>query len=98
MNEKEVEEKITIEKEEKVESVTKPAITEEAIIKAIKKAGGKAEITPLYEAFDKTGFESIRPCDLKTKLRDFSKKMVEDGKIKSTREKRSWTFILKSSK
>ena len=77
---------------------TKPVMTEEAILKALKKAGGPAQITPLYTAFDKTGFEKIEPSSLKTKLRTKSKKMVEAGKIKATRIKRSFEFSLKSTK
>ena len=78
--------------------VAKPEITDEAILKALKVAGGRALITPLYDAFDKTGFEKIEPSSLKTKLRTKSKKMVEAGKIKATRTKRSFEFSLKSTK
>ena len=95
---------VEVKKEEKTVSVpvpvqkAKPEITDEAIINALKKAGGKAEITPLYNAFDKTGFEKVEPSSLKTKLRAHSKKMVEAGKIKATRIKRSFEFALKSTK
>ena len=97
-----VEKVVENKKEEKTVSVpvrkTMPEITDEAIINALKKAGGKAQITPLYEAFDKTGFEDMESSSLKTKLRAHSKKMADAGKIKSTRIKRSFEFALKSSK
>ena len=77
---------------------TKPEITDESILKALKVAGDKAQITPLYDAFDKVGFEKLESSVLKTKLRAKSLKMVEAGKIKATRIKRSFEFSLKSSK
>ena len=107
MNEKEVEEK----KVERVSPIkpapvvkpqllTKPVITDEAILKALKKAGGSAQITPLYDAFDKTGFEKVEPSSLKTKLRTHSKKMVEEGKIQATHVdgKRQFEFVLNNTK
>lgn len=86
-----------VESEKKSPIVEKKAeITEEKIIKAIKKAGGEANITPLYNAFDKTGFEKMEPSKLKTKLRDFTKKMALKGKVQCVHkgDTRAWTFVL----
>ncbi len=91
-----------VKKTEEKPAVPKPVrieITEKLFLKAMKKVkkGEEICITPLYQAYDKSGdsFKNHTPSKVKTKIRAFGKTLVEKGIIKMVRAKQGNYFVYK---
>ena len=81
-------------KVEKLPKLKRLIVEEKDFLQALKKAGGEARITPLYEAFDKKLFPEHVPSKLKTAIRVIGKKMAENSKVQAVHVdgKRAFTF------
>lgn len=75
---------------------TKLLIEENAFLQALRSAGGSANITPLYNSFNKKPFPNHVPSNLKTALRACGKKLAKEKKVKAVhlQGSRAFTFQL----
>jgi len=80
----------------KVKKVKAPAVsvTEQAFLDTLEKLKGEAKLTPLYEAFDKTGYENTGKAQLRKAIYEKGLELAKAGKVEVVhpKPKLSWVF------
>lgn len=89
-------EKVVEKVKAKPQKTSKFIINENAFLQALRSAGGSANITPLYNSFNKKPFPNHVPSNLKTALRACGKKLAKEKKVKAVhlQGSRAFTFQL----
>ena len=102
MSKTKTEKKVEPQKPTKLQKPKGLVITEKAFLTALKKLekdGKTANITPMYEAFDKTGFAGVEPSKLKTVIRARGLKMAKakNPKVQAVHVDGSRSYTFKSA-